>query len=154
RTLSRLGRQLRRRSAPICGSVSEWVRQRQPSLECEVLLHADQVQRALPRTIEPEMLDDYVLRQTTSFRERYIARIPGASVLGQNGLVILPDGAYAAESVYSRTLLLKDLDYKAPRRRPVVEKRGNYFSLLNIWAKDANYYHWLHDSLQRLYKVG
>jgi len=32
-------------------------------------------------------------------------------------------------------------------------KSGNYFSLIVIWSKGGNYYHWLHDTLERLFRV-
>jgi capsular polysaccharide biosynthesis protein len=117
-----------------------------------VLPSVDQV-RTLPRTIEPEVDQNYVTRQVAVQGEKYLAAIHDAKIVGTSGLVILPDGQYASEAVFNRTILEKDPDYVAPPARPTVQKSGNYFSLLVVWSKAGIYYHWLHDTLQRLFAV-
>ena len=135
---------------PICESVKRWSAAHS-DIECQTLLPAVSVNRPLPHTVEPALLDAYTAGQQQKLHEKYLVRLAGASVAGPNGLVILPDGAFAVESVYTLARLQQDPDYRAPDHRRTVWKPGNYFSLLAIWARYGGYYHWLHDSLQRLY---
>jgi capsular polysaccharide biosynthesis protein len=109
--------------------------------------------RQLPLTIEPTIDDQYIDRQVADQGEKYLVRICSARIVGENGLVILPDGAYASESIYTRSALEEDPDFYAPPGRPVVKKPGNYFSLLVIWSTTGNYYHWMHDTLERLFAL-
>lgn len=138
--------------APVCENVKQWAASR-PGSVCRMLFESRSIARKPPQTIEPQIHSQYSERLTADQTERYLARISGARIQGDNGLVILPDGSYASESVYGRSVLERDPDYCGPRPRPVIEKAGNYFSLLVIWSKGGNYYHWLHDTLQRLYRV-
>jgi capsular polysaccharide biosynthesis protein len=131
-------------------NVKEWYL-RQGGTDCCVVCGPEEFTHQLPRTIEPVILDAYLNRRQFSFREKYLAPIAGARIIGSNGLIILPDGSYAVEAIYHRDLLDKDQDYTAPPRRKTVKQRGAFFSLLVTWAKNAAYYHWLHDGLQRLY---
>ncbi len=57
--------------------------------------------------------------------------------------------------MYGRRNVERDPAYLIPRRRPVVTKSGDYFSLVVNWAVQAegNYYHWLHDTVERLFGV-
>lgn len=138
--------------APICENVKEWDENRSES-DCRVLLPPRRIARDLPHTIEARVHQQYVDRQVADQREKYLVRVHGAKILGENGLVVLPDGRYASESIYGRSLLEQDPDYHAPKPRPIVTKSGSFFSLLVIWSKSGSYYHWLHDTLQRLYRV-
>ena len=67
---------------------------------------------------------------------------------------MLPDGRPAAESVYGAAQLTQESDYTEPRRKRTVAKEGDYFSLVVNWSAAGNYYHWMHDTLTRLYGVG
>jgi hypothetical protein len=136
----------------VCESVKEWAKSRSET-NYEMLLPARRITRRLPQTIEPAIDREYLERQLADQGEKYLAQINRARIVGQNGLVFLPDGACASESIYNRSLLEGDPDFYAPRRRRVRAKSGNYFSLLVIWSKTGNYYHWLHDTLQRLFAV-
>jgi capsular polysaccharide biosynthesis protein len=70
-------------------------------------------------------------------------------------VIVLPDGCFASESVYARSILEEHPDYNyAPHRRQKIQtKQGSYFVLLNRWSKARNYYHWLHDSILKLFRV-
>ena len=44
--------------------------------------------------------------------------------------------------------------YRLRLQQPVVRKHcGAYFSLIHLWSTTRNYYHWMHDSLKRLYGI-
>src|SRR5437588_476314 len=141
-----------RKSPPVCESVKAWVAQHEGT-DADVLLEACDASRTPPSTVEGELASDYLGRLETSFSEKYLAQVHGTRIIGRSGLVILPDGSYAIEPVYTRPILKRDVDYFDSPPRPVVRKEGSYFSLLAIWAKDGNYYHWLHDAVLRLYGV-
>lgn len=157
--ISQLRERLRRtwhraihRKAPICDSVKEWAATR-PESDYRLLVPSRRITRRLPQTIEPEISTQYLDRQIADQGEKYLVRIDGARILGKNGLIVLPEGAVASESIYNRAILEGDPDYYAPKRRPIIRKSGNYFSLLVIWSRKGIYYHWLHDTLERLFRV-
>ncbi len=86
--------------------------------------------------------------------ERHLARIPGACLIGDHGLLVLPDGALCTESVYEHLYgesRLTQAPMSAGRGERFVE--GNFYSLLNRFAADHNYYHWLHDVVIPLHDV-
>ena len=141
-----------RPATPICESVKQWSGAL-PDVKCRVLMSATVIHRNLPATVEPIIAEAYSSRTSSNMAERYLARISGAKIVGHNGLVVLPDGKYAAEAIYTKALLQQDSDYAAPPPRKMMKMGGSYFSLLVIWSKDGGYYHWLHDTLQRLYGV-
>lgn len=133
----------------ICDDVCEWSTF-QPGMECLALFAPMTIQRRPPRTIEPKLYEEYVNRLSANLRGRYLVKLPNAQVIGENGLVRLHDGAFATESIYNRGLLETDPYFRSPPRR-AQQLAGNYFSLLVNWSKTGNYYHWLHDTLLRLY---
>jgi capsular polysaccharide biosynthesis protein len=100
--------------------------------------------------VEAGVLDSHLQLENSTHRAKHLARIPGARLVGVHGLVVLPDGAVAAESVYDREVMRLDPDFPPSRRPRVIEKQGTYFSLLNIWALHGHYYHWFNDNLTRL----
>jgi hypothetical protein len=140
--------------APIRDSVEEWAAAQQDA-QSRLLFPVQRIERTLPCTVEPELHAGYLDRRSAVLHARYLVPVHGAKLVGRNGMVRLPDGSFAAESVYGRAQVEQDPAYYAPRRRPVVAQQGNYFSLVVNWAVQAegNYYHWLHDTLQRLHGV-
>ena len=74
-------------------------------------------------------------------------------VWGPNGLVILPDGSFAVQSIYGRNHLVMDRAYARPLPRRVIHKPGDYFTLLGKFSNSGNYSHWIHDGLLRLHGV-
>jgi Glycosyltransferase 61 len=140
----------RGRRRPICDDVRTWAACNQGA-DAQVLLEPRQFTRTMPQSVEPEVHDVYARRQVVNQPGRYLVPVRGARLVGARGLVVLPDGSYAAESVWGEPDLAQDPDYLAPRRRTVVSKSGNYFSLVVHWSGTRNYYHWLHDVLIRLH---
>jgi len=137
---------------PVCEHLQVWAAAR-PDTDCKILVSPRRFTRPLPETIESIVDRQYVDRQVAKQDEKYLVRLSRAKIVGRDGLVILPDGAYSSESVYTRSVLEHAPDYYAPQRRPTIAKPGNYFSLLVIWSKSGNYYHWMHDTLERLFRV-
>jgi hypothetical protein len=142
----------RGRGRPICDNVQEWAERNQET-RAQVLFEPRQIVRRMPRTVEPELHHQYTIREVANQRGRYLVPVRGARLIGGKGLVILPDGSFAAESRNSLPELKMDPDYLAPRRRKVVSKPGNYFSLVLRWSATPNYGHWFHDTLTRLHGV-
>jgi len=86
-------------------------------------------------------------------RRKYIVPIHGARIVGSSGLIRLPDKMYAVEAAYSRENLNREFRYHLDWRRRVGKKQGTYFSLIHPWSQSQNYYHWIHESLEKLYGV-
>jgi capsular polysaccharide biosynthesis protein len=140
-------------SLPVTEDVREWSSEHGiPSVQ---VFAPRSFERHPPHTIEPAVDPEFLTRLEVRQRGRYLVPIDHALITGRNGLVVLPDGSYAAESVYNRALLEEDPAYWQRRRRPRVRKPGTYFSLVVKWAvgDPGNYYHWMHDTLQRLFGV-
>lgn len=144
---------------PICESIKEWCQQ-QPS-EIAQVLHPDllkpqRVQRNLPQTIESQIHPVFHTRAKNYSPEKYLAHIHGTQLIGRNGSILLPDGHYATEPFMCRSYLEELPEYYGALRNALyskTRKRGNYYTLLQIHARGSNYYHWMHDVLQRLYLI-
>jgi capsular polysaccharide biosynthesis protein len=104
----------------------------------------------MPRTIEPELDAAYAIRGVADQQGRYLVPVRGAHLVGARGMVRLPDGSIASESVNFEPPLARDRNYLKPPCRRFVEKPGRYFSLVIHWSGTRNYYHWFHDVLTRL----
>lgn len=137
--------------AQICEDVFAWSAG-QPGATRDILAEPITITRQPPNTIEAEIDPEYTARYTAKLRGRYLVSVKRARILAENGLVILPNGSYALESMYTKELLEKDPSFRSPPT-DFHKERGNFFSLVAIWSKGGNYYHWLHDSLLRLYQV-
>jgi Glycosyltransferase 61 len=140
-------------SPPVTEDVREWASK--IGIPTVPVFDPRSFERQPPHTIESGVDPEFLTRLEVKQRGRYLVPIDDALITGTSGVVVLPDGSYAAESIYNRTLLEEDPAYWQRRRRPRVRKQGNYFSLLVKWAVNdpGNYYHWMHDTLQRLFGV-
>ena len=147
-------RRARRVAPPIVESVKAWAATRD-DVDCRSIRAAETTHRRPPRTIEatvdPRFVDVAGMQYTIP--EKYLCRIPNARLIGEMGLVVLPDGAFTSEVTFSPVHLVKQEAYFTPLPRRVHRKAGSYFSLLSLWAHQPNYYHWLHDSMMRLHLV-
>ena len=72
-------------------------------------------------------------------------------MIGDAGLVVLPDGAFSSELVFEPAQLVRQPAYNTPLPNAARKKDGSYFSLLYLWSDEHNYYHWIHDALLRLH---
>jgi hypothetical protein len=144
---------VKRVSPPISYSVKDAVGAF-PSSSCMVIRPASVFHRRPPRTIEPELHPKFVRPGSYDIPERYLAKISGARLVGAPGLVVLPDGSFAAESIFGDKAHLEgEPAYSRPLPSKVVAQSGNYYSLVIQYALAGNYYHWIHDSLLKLYLV-
>jgi capsular polysaccharide biosynthesis protein len=112
------------------------------------------IHRRAPRTLDPAAQQYFAsFPPAYVLPEKYLARLPGALLVGDVGLVVLPDGSFSAESIYERSHLLEAPAYRAPLPgRPRVEQ-GDYYTLLIKFGQGQNYYHWLHDVVLRLHDI-
>src|SRR5436190_1766419 len=137
---------------PIRDRVADWAT-RKSAAEVTALFPPRTITRTLPRTVEPQIDDVYLSRQIANQSSRYLVPLDRARLVGPTGLIRLSDGSFSAESVYRRSNVVVDPDYRVRTRRPRRACPGTYFSLLVVWARGQAYYHWLHDTLERLYGV-
>ena len=140
----------RRVPAPICDSVQEWAAQH-PTAQLFELVPSQKLVRRLPQSLEQPTHVAFVRAQNNNVPEKYLARLPQAELRGADGLVFLSSGCYAREWAFSRELLSQAEEYRMPSLRPRRYMKGNYYSL--FWIHWSNYFHWLHDSLLRLYRI-
>ena len=139
---------------PIVESIQAWCRGR-PEVDCRLIQAADVTYRHPPRTIEPSVDERFfkIAGADYTIPERYLARIPQAHLIGEAGLVILPDGAFASEVTFHRQHLVLQRPYFNPLPPTARRKRGSYFSLLSLWVSPPNYYHWIHDAILRTHLI-
>ena len=155
----RLSRSFSRRLATVwfpprtCDSVAAWASEQGGSCVTEIFPARILDDRSPPRTIEPEVYPKYLERLVVHHRLKYIVPLHAARIMGTSGLIRLPDKSYSIESLYTRDEFNRRFRYRLRHRRRVVRKHGSYFSLIHLWSTTRNYYHWMHDSLKRLYGV-
>ena len=136
-----------------CDSVAAWASEQSGNRVTEIFPPRILDDRSPPRTIEPEVYPKYLERLVVHHRRKYIVPLHGARIMGTSGLIRLPDGSYSIESLYTRDAFNSRFSYRLRLQQPVVRKRGSYFSLIHLWSTTRNYYHWMHDSLKRLYGI-
>jgi capsular polysaccharide biosynthesis protein len=85
-------------------------------------------------------------------KAKYLARIPGAELVGWRGLVRLPDGSFASEVLYGNIPKLRaERGFAIPLPGPGEKLSGPCFFLGFPWWR--NYGHWHRDVLGQLYGV-
>src|SRR5437899_9006898 len=97
--LARAARRLRRRP-PIVDDLAGWCAER--GIDVAVLTPAGGVTRQMPAALESPEHPNFARRATSTIRERRLACLPDARLWGTNGLIVLPDGSFLAESTYDR----------------------------------------------------
>ena len=122
-------------------------------MERLVLSPATTRQRVAPIPVDGVPHPNYARHLVARTPERFMACLPKTRVWGPNGLVILPDGSFAVQSIYGRNHLVMDRAYARPLPRRVIHKPGDYFTLLGKFSNSGNYSHWIHDGLLRLHGV-
>ncbi len=135
---------------PICENIMLWANS-QSNITCISILKSQVIQRTPPRTSESEIHPEFLKYLSWNIPDKYLAYIPGAKLIGSDGLVILPDGSFALEVAWNKSLLQNNSAYYKRRQPKPIKHYGPYYSLMLIWC--SNYYHWMHDVLQRLYLV-
>jgi hypothetical protein len=139
---------------PIAESVKTWC-DGHAGYEYQTIRAPEITMRKLPKTIEPVVDDRFykIAGAEYTVPEKYLARIPHARMIGDTGLIVLPDGAFGSETTFGPHHLIEQAAYATPLPAKARNKRGNYFSLISIWAHHPNYYHWVHDSLLRCHLI-
>ena len=144
-------------SPKVCKNVRVWAETQPPTIA--QTLYTKQVaprtdRRSQPKTIEaatPQIFLDSLSRRPIG---RYLTQISNAKVIGNEGIIILPDGLYTEEPAKHDFLLQGLPEYYSAVRHLFLKRRkvkGNYFSLMQMWSTTHNYYHTLRDNVNRLY---
>ena len=139
---------------PVCESVLQWALSH-PGADVQRLQAAMTIRRQSPRTLGHPAAQQFFSSFPPEYvlPEKYLARLPGAFLVGDVGLVVLPDGSFSAESIYDRSHLLDSSAYWTPLPANPRFERGDFYTLLIKFAQGQNYYHWLHDVVLRLYDI-
>ncbi len=144
-------------SPKVCKNVRIWAETQPPTIA--QILYTKEVaprtdRRPHPKTIElatPQVFLDSLSRRPIG---RYLTQISNAKVIGNEGVIILPDGLYTEEPIKYDFLLQGLPEYYSAVRHLFLKRRtvkGNYFSLMQMWSTTHNYYHTLRDNVNRLY---
>jgi capsular polysaccharide biosynthesis protein len=104
-----------------------------------------------PQRTHPEFFNS--LPPSYLVGEKYLVLVAGGRLVGEDGLLVLPDGSFSVESVYDRPQLDLESAFHRPLPRRERVHRGNYYSLVIKFGSDSNYYHWLHDVVIRLHDI-
>lgn len=146
-------------SPKVCKSVKNWSNHQNSSI-AEVIyqqtVFPKQSTRAVPRTIEPHIPPTFQAALSRKPHDRYLARISNAKVIGNEGIVILPDGSYTLEPAKCLEFLQSLPEYYSAFRHRFLKRRylkGNYFSLMQKWSTTGNYFHTLRDNAHRIHDV-
>lgn len=134
---------------PAVEDLAGWCREH--CLESWVISPAQVQVRQPPVALGSETHLSFERRLRYEIDERLLVCLPDTRICGTNGLVVLPDGAFAVEAIYGRNHLDVDPAYVTPMPSRVIHKEGDYFSLVGKFSNFANYYHWVHDALLRLH---
>lgn len=141
---------------PICHNVKLWLKS-YSSNSSKSISASRIIYKQPPKTLESEIYHQFLNELKYEVPEKYLARIENAQLVGRDGLLVLPEGSYAVEVAWNQGHLEALPDYYnefrlRQLRRNIKKKQGSYYSLLSLWC-GKNYYHWIHDALQRLYLV-
>ena len=144
---------LRNPAHPVCDSVLDWALAT-PGASVECVCPSSTVHRLPPNTLDATVHEFFTsFPRSYPVPEKYVARVPGGRVVGDEGVVVLPDDSFCVESIYERYLLEEASTFRRPLHGNERFYRGDYYSLLIKWAIAPNYYHWLHDVVLRLHDV-
>jgi hypothetical protein len=150
RLFTRIRRKLNSPHPSICPQIRAWA---ESSGSCEIIkIHAEclHLERKPPLPDRLQLPEVFTAHRTYTIYDRALYRISGASIRGVDGWITLPDGTMSWQSGWSQGQLCESEDYWLRRRKHVVQKTGNYFSLILYWG--LGYYHWFNDVLTLLYQ--
>ncbi|MCC7359766.1 MAG: glycosyltransferase family 61 protein [Anaerolineales bacterium] len=145
----------RRTDLPVCDDISAWCAQH-PGALYQVVSGRRAVRRVAPRTLEPSVDPSFASLLELEAPERALVAIPGARVIGPNGLALLPDGQFVGELVAltpagRRNMLAEEATITQLAPPPDRRLAGDYCLLSALgWP---NYYHWNHDVIMRMATV-
>lgn len=140
---------------PICDDIQAWCADRHEG-EYRVLNPASLIIRHPPRTLESQIHPSFEPLYRVEVPPRALVRVAGARLVGENGLVVLPDGSFVGELVAltepgRRAILAEQSVYRESLPRKITRKRGGYYPLFALgWT---NYYHWNHDVIMRTSRI-
>ncbi len=83
--------------------------------------------------------------------EVFLARIPGARILGPGGVVITPDGGVVEESTWSYGWLQRDRALTSLRLPDCENLRGIFYTIASLSSE--GYWHWISEALPRLFAI-
>ncbi len=119
---------------------------------CEIIHQPLAMSRRAPRCA----VNDVIHRQFTVERyhvhnELFLARLPGAHIVGPNGVVITANGNAVEESTWGRGWLEKDRVFKSCKLPRASTLSGHSYTIACLSSE--GYAHWLLDSLPRLFAI-
>lgn len=139
-------RSLRRYVEDEKAAVDWWLR---PKVAHYYALHPEcEVRRRPPTHINGVPHADFIRELFHVHSEVFLARLPGARILGPSGLVITSDGGAVEESTWGHGWLERDRAYRSLRLPRPQYCPGQFYTLTTLF--DEGYPHWLLEALPRL----
>lgn len=120
---------------PVTDDLAEWCPAH--GLDCVVLSPAQTRARSAPIALDSTPHPNFARQLVAQMAERFLVCVPQTRVWGANGLVILPDGSFAAQAIYDRSHLVADLAYSTPTPPRVVRKVGDHPAEFSVIPADA-----------------
>jgi hypothetical protein len=145
---------LNRKNPGICRDFRQWCESSQDKQSCVILSPQEDCLRSLPFTIEQEIASSFLEDQICLLQERFVARIPNAKIVGQQGFIILPDKRFAYDYQTHHEPFIRENPLYFQRWSPHLSQArwsGSYFSVVGVFCH--TYYHWMHDVLLQFYQV-
>ncbi|NEQ79845.1 MAG: glycosyltransferase family 61 protein [Moorea sp. SIO2I5] len=143
---------------PICPNIRQWCydKSHHKHKVCEIvnplIKESELIIRKLPKTVEHKIASKFKQKQEYLVPEKYLVKLFAARIIGPEGMLILPDGQYCLENAFGTNHLTLKWEYFSILKPKTVRKEGIYYSLLQLMS-GHNYYHWIHDSLQKIYLI-
>ncbi len=148
RVAGRVGAPILRKRRPVASSIKQWIESHGQG-GYERLHDGATYKRKPPRTPTAKVHPSFERRLSYSSPEQFIAEIPGARVVGTNGVVVAPTGEYFVESSWEEYWLVRDNAYRLPRLPRRQSREGAYTSLISLWWENS-YFHWMCDAMPRV----
>lgn len=152
--MNSLFRLINQRAPRICPDVRAWIDRGGGIGRTVLLREGERFQRNPPLTIETGIASEFERQYMFDVSDLFSGVIPGARICGEQGLVILPDGQFAYDYLTRDLQRIRESPFYFKRWQRNVRTRvmkGAYFPLTGLWC--TAWYHWVHDVLQRLWKL-
>ena len=129
----------------------DWM-QRLKGPYCEVIQQPMAVSRRAPKcAVTTQKHRGFTIERHHVHNELFLARMPGARVVGPNGVVITSNGAAVEESTWGRGWLEKDRVFRSCRLPKASKMSGHFYTIACLSSE--GYSHWILDALTRLFAI-
>ncbi len=120
--LRKLGRMFVGRKPPVCTDIGRWAARASKGEVLGTIGHQEEVRRTLPCD---DPAEPFAAQRVFQVHPRPVVRIDDATLLGQDGFVVLPDGQRVLQTVWYPRQLTQDEAYSQRTTRSVEKDQGS-----------------------------